>query len=127
MGVIPGSRRSPGEDPLEKSMGTHSSIPAWRTPWTEDLTGYSPRNKQSRTRLSDSAQAGHGGGGGADVKALCQCPSIHVTFSTWQNCGEIAQWSPGVRTGGKVSLFADKMREFLSADGCGTSSLNPHM
>ena len=23
------------EDPLEKGMTTHSSIPAWRTPWTE--------------------------------------------------------------------------------------------
>ena len=25
------------EDPLEKGMATHSSIPAWRTPWTEEL------------------------------------------------------------------------------------------
>ena len=24
------------EDPLEKSMATHSSILAWRIPWTED-------------------------------------------------------------------------------------------
>ena len=24
-----------GEDPLEKGMATHSSIPAWETPWTE--------------------------------------------------------------------------------------------
>jgi len=24
------------EDPLEESMGTHSSILAWRIPWTED-------------------------------------------------------------------------------------------
>ena len=23
------------EDPLEKGMDTHSSIPAWRIPWTE--------------------------------------------------------------------------------------------
>ena len=23
------------EDPLEESMATHSSIPAWRIPWTE--------------------------------------------------------------------------------------------
>ena len=29
------------EDPLEKGMATHSSI-AWRTPWTEELVGYSP-------------------------------------------------------------------------------------
>ena len=24
------------EDPLEKEMATHSSIPAWETPWTEE-------------------------------------------------------------------------------------------
>ena len=29
------------EDPLEKGMATHSSILAWRLPWTEDLAGYS--------------------------------------------------------------------------------------
>ena len=27
------------EDPLEKGMATHSSIPAWRIPWTEDSGG----------------------------------------------------------------------------------------
>ena len=26
-----------GEDPLEKLMVTHSSILAWRIPWTEEL------------------------------------------------------------------------------------------
>ena len=25
-----------GEDLLEKEMATHSSIPAWRIPWTEE-------------------------------------------------------------------------------------------
>ena len=25
-----------GEDPLEKEMATHSSILAWRIPWTEE-------------------------------------------------------------------------------------------
>ena len=24
------------EDPLEKGMATHSSIPVWRIPWTEE-------------------------------------------------------------------------------------------
>ena len=27
------------EDPLEKEMATHSSILAWRIPWTEELRG----------------------------------------------------------------------------------------
>ena len=28
-----------GEDPLEEGMATHSSILAWRTPWTEEPGG----------------------------------------------------------------------------------------
>ena len=27
------------EDPLDKGMATHSSILAWRTPWTEEPGG----------------------------------------------------------------------------------------
>ena len=27
------------EDPLKKEMATHSSILAWRIPWTEELAG----------------------------------------------------------------------------------------
>ena len=35
--------RSLGQEyPLEKGMATHSSILAWRIPWTEELGDYSP-------------------------------------------------------------------------------------
>ena len=38
------------KDPLEKEMATHSSILAWRIPWTRSLVGYSPRgHKESDT------------------------------------------------------------------------------
>ena len=30
------------EDPLEEGMATHSSILAWRIPWTKELVGYIP-------------------------------------------------------------------------------------
>ena len=30
------------EDLLEKEMATHSSILAWKIPWTEETVGYSP-------------------------------------------------------------------------------------
>ena len=30
------------EDILEEGMATHSSILAWRIPWTEEPAGYSP-------------------------------------------------------------------------------------
>jgi len=36
-GSIPGQ-----EDPLEKGMATHSSILAWRIPWTEEPGRQSP-------------------------------------------------------------------------------------
>ena len=29
-----------GKDPLEKGMAIHSSILAWRTPWTEEPEGF---------------------------------------------------------------------------------------
>ena len=34
------------EDSLEKGMATHSSIPPWRIPWTEEPVGYSPRDHE---------------------------------------------------------------------------------
>ena len=34
------------EDPLEKGMTTHSSILAWRIPWTEEPGGLQPTGSQ---------------------------------------------------------------------------------
>ena len=34
------------EDPLEDDMATHSSILAWRIPWTEEPGGLSPWGSQ---------------------------------------------------------------------------------
>ena len=41
------------EDPLEKEMATHSSILAWRIPWTEERGGLQSMASKSRTRQSD--------------------------------------------------------------------------
>ena len=46
LGLIPGL-----EDPLEEGMATHSSIFAWRIPWTEEPGGLQLIASQSRTRL----------------------------------------------------------------------------
>ena len=35
-----------GEDPLEKEMATHSSILAWRIPWTEEPGGIQSMGSQ---------------------------------------------------------------------------------
>ena len=47
--------RSQGwEDPLEKEMATHSSILAWKIPWTEEPGGLQSMGSQkSWTQLSD--------------------------------------------------------------------------
>ena len=36
-------------------MATHSSLLAWRIPWTEEPGGYCPQVTKSRTRLGDLA------------------------------------------------------------------------
>ena len=41
MGSIPGQ-----EDPLEEEMATHSSILAWKFPWTEEPGGLQPMESQ---------------------------------------------------------------------------------
>ena len=41
------------EDLLEKEMVTHSSILAWKIPWTEDPGRLQSMGPQSQTRLSD--------------------------------------------------------------------------
>ena len=41
------------EDPLEEGMATHSSIRAWRIPWTEEPAGLTSMGSESRTQLSN--------------------------------------------------------------------------
>ena len=51
------------EDPLEKRMATHSSLPAWGVPWTEEpgklqSVGLSELDTTDRLTLSLSGSAG---------------------------------------------------------------------
>ena len=41
------------EDPLEKGMATHSSILAWRIPWTKEPDGLQSMGSKRATQLSD--------------------------------------------------------------------------
>ena len=41
------------EDPLEKEMSIHSSILAWKIPWTEELGGLQSMGLQSQIQLSN--------------------------------------------------------------------------
>ena len=40
------------EDPLEKGMAAHSSILAWKIPWTEEPSSQQSMGSQSQTQLS---------------------------------------------------------------------------
>ena len=42
-----------GKDPLEKGMATHSSILAWRIPWTEEPCGLQYRGQRVGHDQSD--------------------------------------------------------------------------
>ena len=42
-----------GEDPLEKGMATHSSILAWRIPWTEEAGRLQSMGPQSQTQMNN--------------------------------------------------------------------------
>ena len=39
------------DDPLEKEMASHSCIPAWKIPWTEEPGGLQSMEVQSWTQL----------------------------------------------------------------------------
>ena len=41
------------EDPLENKMATHSSILAWKMPWTKEPVGLQSMGSQSWTVLND--------------------------------------------------------------------------
>ena len=41
------------EDPLEKEMTAHSSILAWKIPWTEEPGGLQSMGSQSQAQLNN--------------------------------------------------------------------------
>ena len=47
------------EDPLEEGTATHSSILAWRIPWTESLVGYSPQSRKELDMTEQQSTARH--------------------------------------------------------------------
>ena len=55
-----------GEDPLEKEMATHSSVLAWRIPWTEEPGGL--QSIESKTDTTEATQHAH-------THTLLQSPS----------------------------------------------------
>ena len=44
-----------GEDPLEEEMATHSSVHAWRIPWTEEPGGLQSRRLPKESDMTEAA------------------------------------------------------------------------
>ena len=73
------------EDSLEKEMATHSSIPAWEIPWTED-----PDGLQSMASLS---QVGYGPWHttvrGDTIELLITHMHVYITLTLCNACSMI--------------------------------------
>ena len=63
---------------LEEEMATHSSILAWRIPWTEEPGGLQFMGSQSQTRLSAHAHSPAGGPSRCDWHELGAVLSVHA-------------------------------------------------
>ena len=61
------------EDPLEKGMATHSSVLAWRIPWTEE---------SARLQCMQSQRVGHDSGIGPRSPALIG--RFFTTSAAWE-------------------------------------------
>ena len=74
------------EDPLEKGMATHSSILAWRIPWTEE---------PDRLSFMGSQIVGH------NWETNCNPERLHQFTSSWHRASALAPCS--TRAPGTVS------------------------
>ena len=66
-----------GEDPLEEGMAAHSSLLAWRIPWTEEPGRLQPITAKSRTRMNQlgtHTQAGNPCTGATQVEGCLLLP-----------------------------------------------------
>ena len=72
--LIPGSARSPGQqDPLENEMATHSSTPAWETPWAEE---------PGRLQSMGSQRVWH------DLATKQQCTHYVILLDEWMSMNQ---------------------------------------
>ena len=69
------------KDPLEEGMATHSSILAWRIPWTEEPGGLQFMGLQSPTRLSPVKSAGTPQRGSPSGLSCATCGLRHVSLA----------------------------------------------
>ena len=66
------------EEPLEWEMATHSSILAWRIPWTEEPGGLQSMGSQSRIQLNTYTHTLP-----PAPQAIKELPKLHVDSVGW--------------------------------------------
>ena len=69
------------EDPLEKSMATHSSILAWKSPWTEEPGRLQPMGSQ---RVGYQRVTNTGDKGGFLIKHPFNSMAKNFKHSLWK-------------------------------------------
>ena len=98
------------EDPLEKEMASHSSILAWRIPWTEEPGGLQSTGLQRvRHDWATSLQVCHGFPYKEQASNLTTAVTIHSYFGAQEN--KIYRWFhffpfSSVQLLSRVRLFA---------------------
>ena len=79
------------EDSLEKEMATHSSILAWRIPWTKEPGGLQSMGHQERLRANACVKGIHMDSKCGERGALCNQPEGRLTFINHGCVEEIAK------------------------------------
>ena len=70
------------KDPLEEEMATHSSILAWRIPWTEEPGEYSPWGRKE-----------------SDMTEHLTHTHTHTHTKPQEQAGDRARWGPSIESG----------------------------
>ena len=92
------------EDPLQKGMATHSSIIAWRIPWTEELGGLQSVGSQTQTQLRDI------------LVGSCQ----HLLMALDPECSQLSQLFPNQLCSGPLDHALPVLCELLLLARAGT-------
>ena len=91
-----------GQDPLEVEMATHSSILAWKIPWTEEPGGNTP-NGHKETRLSNWTEMNW-----TEQQWIIYIPYSIISTVSWERLG----WQNTVEL--KVSALSNPVFKSLS-------------
>ena len=86
LGLIPGTGTS-----LEEGMATHSSVPAWRIPWTEEPDGLWSMGSQRVSTAEHTAWAWLPEESGPQLIPFCFCGRVGTSI---YNARAASQWCP---------------------------------